>query len=136
MKPTNIMVFPVEKDVKISDFGLSKQYSDDEVCVTDSGQSGTHTFLPPECFVEETYDPFKRDVWSLGVALYVAFYGKPPFFAETMEKTAEKIISEQTPFGPKTASPGFKSFLRKLLNKDPKERPNIEELETESWLKS
>lgn len=68
-------------EVKITDFGLSKiMESDslDEMELTSQG-AGTYWYLPPECFVLGKQPPLissKVDVWSLGVLLYQALYGK------------------------------------------------------------
>jgi serine/threonine protein kinase len=38
--------------------------------------------MAPEIVSREPYDPFKSDVWSLGVLLYLMLHGIYPFFSQ------------------------------------------------------
>ncbi|EER02882.1 Ovarian-specific serine/threonine-protein kinase Lok, putative [Perkinsus marinus ATCC 50983] len=63
---------------KIVDFGLADFAVIPEIMVTDAG---TEAYLAPEVYRGESVgnDPFKIDVWSLGVILYALTHGKLPF---------------------------------------------------------
>lgn len=71
-------------NIKITDFGLSKQIIDgneanEGIELTSQG-AGTYWYLPPECFTRPNDRAPKIDnrvdVWSIGVIFYQCIYGK------------------------------------------------------------
>lgn len=71
-------------NIKITDFGLSKQILDGDqqdggIELTSQG-AGTYWYLPPECFSRPNGGPpiidNRVDVWSIGVIFYQCIYGK------------------------------------------------------------
>ena len=65
-----------EKGVKICDFGVSKIIKKGQVI---KEQCGTPDYLAPEIIIDEGYEGFFVDVWSLGVIFYELISGKVPF---------------------------------------------------------
>lgn len=68
LKPDNILI-GLEKDIKISDFGLARETTT-SIFVT--GQMGTPLYAGPEVYLnnyEENYTE-KCDVWGAGMILY------------------------------------------------------------------
>lgn len=68
LKPDNILI-GVDKDIKISDFGLARE-SSNSIFVT--GQMGTPLYAAPEVYLhkyEEAYTE-RCDVWGAGMILY------------------------------------------------------------------
>merc|ERR1711988_1113923 len=89
LKPGNMLLCAdCIGDVKITDFGLSKQLDamsspNDGIDLTSQG-AGTYWYLPPECFVRGIDGKPPRidnkvDVWAIGVIFYQCLYGKKPF---------------------------------------------------------
>lgn len=90
LKPGNILLADgsVCGNIKITDFGLSKQILDKDdseeggIELTSQG-AGTYWYLPPECFSRPNGGPpiidNRVDVWSIGVIFYQCIYGKKPF---------------------------------------------------------
>ncbi|HYE97401.1 MAG TPA: protein kinase, partial [Planctomycetota bacterium] len=78
IKPSNILITP-EGAVKVADLGLAKRVAmlrtDTQVVV------GTSEYLSPEQGLGRTVD-VRADIYSLGVVLYEALTGRPPFRSE------------------------------------------------------
>ena len=82
LKPANVLLF--DGEVKLTDFGLSKQLKDiDEAGNMDltSQGAGTYWYLPPECFKMDGKARIsnKVDVWSVGIMFYQSLFGQKPF---------------------------------------------------------
>lgn len=64
--------------LKIIDFGTSHRFqSEDEEL---EGVIGTMFYMAPEVFLGKYTN--KCDIWSIGVILYILFYGDAPFGAQ------------------------------------------------------
>lgn len=83
LKPANVMVTPKQRAM-VLDFGLAKllrRYGDADAprSVTETnGVVGTLLYMSPEQATGEALDE-RTDLWSLGVVLYEALTGAPPF---------------------------------------------------------
>jgi NIMA (never in mitosis gene a)-related kinase len=73
--------------LKLIDFNTALIVDDPEYLHGD--KYGTILYGSPESYSEllEGYDPFKADVWALGVCIYVLFKLKLPFHDESMNQT-------------------------------------------------
>ncbi|KAK6113576.1 Protein kinase domain family protein [Brugia pahangi] len=89
LKPGNILLCSNDQ-VKLADFGLALKlndlpYSSMNVC-------GTPNYLSPQVLKQEGHSK-ESEAWSIGCILYCMLVGKPPFEADTLEKTYVKIAS-------------------------------------------
>ena len=75
---------------------------------------------------EQPYDN-TVDLWSLGVILYELFVGQPPFYTNSIYSLINHIVKDPVKY-PDTMSAQFKSFLKGLLQKDPRRRLKWPEL--------
>lgn len=81
LKPANLFVATEGNEVvKVLDFGVSKvAESNDGDPTGSSAILGTMRYMSPEHFLEARSVDARADVWALGVILYSALEGHPPF---------------------------------------------------------
>jgi serine/threonine protein kinase len=83
IKPSNILVDATGR-VRVADFGLALGQSVNRLTVT-GAFLGTPLFMSPEQIIGESKTlTSASDVWSLGVILYLALTGEPPFDGENI----------------------------------------------------
>lgn len=81
IKPANILIND-SKIVKVCDFGLTAAASSADSRITKSGiLVGTPTYMAPEQVRGRAIDR-RTDIYSLGILMYEAFTGKPPYKGE------------------------------------------------------
>ena len=76
---------------------------------------------------DEPYD-VKSDIWSLGCVVYEMITLHPPFRAEDMQGLFKKVLRGHYPRIPKQYSTDLSNLVRCLLQVNPKNRPNTEQL--------
>ncbi|KAK8875654.1 serine/threonine protein kinase [Tritrichomonas musculus] len=123
MKPQNILIAE-HGALKICDFGFARALSNTTLVLTSI--KGTPLYMAPELVQEQPYDE-KVDVWALGVILYELYYGKPPFFTNSIYKLIQMIVNSPITW-PGQISDQFKSFLLEMLQKDPIKRISCQDL--------
>ncbi|CAN5383186.1 hypothetical protein BH11PLA2_BH11PLA2_07870 [soil metagenome] len=84
VKPDNILLLP-DGRVKLTDFGLAKDYSDsdDQELTRAASGLGTPHYMAPEQFSDAKNAGPLCDVYSLGATLYNMLTGKLPFDAKS-----------------------------------------------------
>ncbi len=94
IKPANIMVEPGGKMI-LADFGLARTATSQ--ALTQTGQAlGTPLYMSPEQVVGQTREVDGRsDVYGLGVTLYEALSGQPPFKADMFHGLMRMILTER-----------------------------------------
>lgn len=122
VKPANVL-FDRHGDVQLSDFGVAKLQTD---ASTQSGTIiGTVAYLAPEQVRGQHVD-HRADLWALGVTLYEILSARRPFRGESYGATLHAIVSAQPDPVACTVPdvpPAVDDLLRRLLEKDPDERP-------------
>ncbi len=126
VKPANIMVQP-DGRVKVADFGIAKVIADgsDLDDLTQAGSIlGTAKYLSPEQ-VDGTAVDARTDIYSLGVVLYEASVGKPPFVGTTDLATAMLHVNGTTQ-RPRQVRPEIPRMLEQVIvtamSRDPRGR--------------
>ncbi|NXG42261.1 ULK3 kinase, partial [Psilopogon haemacephalus] len=125
LKPQNILLSaPENPQLKLADFGFAQHMSPwDEKHVL----RGSPLYMAPEMVCRQQYDA-RVDLWSVGVILYEALFGKPPFASRSFTELEEKIRSDRAVELPSRPplSPECRDLLGQLLERDPLKRISFE----------
>lgn len=130
LKLENILLDAANR-TKIVDFGLSGYVAPNEKTVTDAG---TEAYLAPEVYNGTSIDtdPYKLDVWALGVILYALAHGNLPF-SRPDKDTCDKLTNESLPTYMEELSSGFRRIVRVMLIPKPAKRAPVDEITLDSW---
>lgn len=117
LKPENILL-DANGNIALCDFGLSKAELKDRT----NTFCGTTEYLAPELLLDESGYTKMVDFWSLGVLIFEMCCGWSPFFAEDNQKMYQKIAFGKVKFPRDVLSPEGRSFVKGLLNRNPRHR--------------
>lgn len=131
LKPQNVLIC-ANNALKLCDFGFARALSCTTLVLTSI--KGTPLYMAPELVQEQPYDE-KVDVWSLGVILYELYFGKPPFYTNSIYRLIQMIVNETITW-PGQISPDFKEFLMLMLQKDPSRRVPCKDLLNHPFISS
>lgn len=129
LKPENVLL-DAEGHIKLTDFGLAKDLSDVDFAST---MCGTVEYMAPEIIQHQHYGK-SVDWWALGILTYELFYGQTPFFNQNKSKIMKSIVQSQPKF-PKNVDPVIRDFILFLLEKDPNQRPDFEQIKVNDFFK-
>jgi serine/threonine protein kinase len=130
IKPGNILIDKQTDEAKLTDFGLALLARPDsgtaEQSVREQARvAGTLPYMSPEQTQDAGHVDERSDVYSLGVTLYEALTGTPPFTANSLPKLLDKIRNDK-PEPPRRHNPDIDSELGQIclrcLCKAPHER--------------
>lgn len=81
---------------KLTDFGFADLIMDDTNIndVVSETFCGTVPYYSPQLASRQPYNPFKADVWAMGVVLYAMLHNRFPFHFQDVKK----MIKEQTDY--------------------------------------
>ena len=126
LKLSNVLLSD-KMEVRLGDFGLAIENGGDgqqAIC-------GTPNYIAPEVLNRKSnfnYG-FEIDIWSFGIILYTLFYHKTPFEDDAKGRTKYNILNIIYSFPSKIPiSDEAKDLITKILVKDPKARPTIEQI--------
>ena len=135
IKPSNILLFSYGA-AKLSDFGIGHSFQSAEAVV------GTPAYQAPEMFEddeedvgngdceysEEEIDPAKGDIWSLGVSLYEAAFGRLPYYGNNLYEIVRSIYNTKLEIPENDYSPLLNDLIKKMLTVNQSERPSLAEV--------
>jgi hypothetical protein len=126
IKPDNIFLDGPARAVKIIDFGLARDATEDAVKLTlDGAVVGTPAYMSPERIGEQSIDA-KSDLFGLGVILYELLSNRLPFEGRSMVAVLA-AISRGVPTPLRDAAPNvppaLADLVMRLLAHDKSNRP-------------
>ncbi|KAJ9113209.1 hypothetical protein QFC22_006048 [Naganishia vaughanmartiniae] len=120
-------------NVQVGDFGLAALIEKEgdrrkTVC-------GTPNYIAPEVLYGKSEGhSYEVDIWSIGVILYTMLVGKPPFQMKDVKMIYQKIKDMDYAFPPDCrVSEEAKSLVKSILNKDPSQRPSLDDIFAHPW---
>lgn len=122
IKPSNILLC-TDRRVMVTDFGIAKAGEDTDLTVTGT-LLGTAKYLAPEQVSGDEVDA-RADLYALGVVMFEAITGQPPFKADTDAATALARL-HQPPPQPQSLrpdiSPPLNAVVHRLMARSPSGR--------------
>jgi len=98
---------------------------------------GTPVYMSPEvikCYrTRSPYDPFPSEVWSLGIILFIMYFGSLPWDDEDDFALMNKILITHLKFPGDFVDSPITDLLERLLDIDPTQRPSIGEILKHEW---
>ncbi len=117
VKPSNVLIAD-DGRVVLTDFGIAQVEGDPSV--TSTGMLvGAPSYISPERARGQRPGP-PADMWSLGVLLYAAVEGRPPYDKGSAIATLTAVMTE--PFDPPGVPGPLSEAIHGLLVKDPDKR--------------
>eukprot|EP00002_Diphylleia_rotans_P007149 TRINITY_DN1664_c0_g1_i15.p1 TRINITY_DN1664_c0_g1~~TRINITY_DN1664_c0_g1_i15.p1 ORF type:complete len:354 (-),score=62.27 TRINITY_DN1664_c0_g1_i15:139-1200(-) len=110
--------------LKLADFGVAKLMKGAEYVHT---SIGTPYYLSPEQWKDQPYNE-KTDMWSLGVVLYEMTALRLPFQGVNMNDLSRNVVTGSFPRLPSHVGPELQNLISRLLVKNPKIRPSVDEV--------
>lgn len=125
IKPDNIFI-DMYNHAKLGDFGFADKFN---INLLTSEKCGSAMFCSPEIFTNTEFDPFKADIWALGVTFYSMITGHLPFPNCDIDTLKNLITYGQIDFlKDSDVDPQIQFLIMKMTTKNPMFRPSAEQL--------
>lgn len=129
LKPENVFLQQrrdAREVVKILDFGIARDLGGSDTVTQTGIAMGTPHYMSPEQAMSARDVGFTADVWAVGVMLYEALTGAPPFVGDTIATLVVEVCTK--PHRPlaqvaPSAPPPIAALVDRCLDKDPLRRP-------------
>lgn len=141
LKPENCIFDSLAKDsvMRVIDFGCAVQAKDNDMI---EGTCGSEYYIAPESIPRKRPDPPRSgkvwkasDMWSVGIIIYIACTGEPPFCKTKNRSIYENIIRGKFKYPPDhKLSNSVQDLIAKLLTKDVEARLTAEEALQHPWI--
>ncbi|XP_040823583.1 serine/threonine-protein kinase MARK2-like [Ochotona curzoniae] len=117
--------------VKLADFGFSCRLPEGQLV---RGFYGTPEYSAPEVFLSRPYDPFKADLWSVGVILFRMVTADLPFKGSDEKEVRRSVLcgNYELPF---QVSQEMEELQGWLLTWNPNQRPTASQARQHAWFR-
>jgi serine/threonine-protein kinase len=129
LKPHNVFLVgdfggkaPERPLVKLLDFGLSRFVDSDDQLTKTGVVMGTPAYMAPEQ-AHGLLTDHRTDVYGVGVILYTAATGQPPFDEETPQMTVLAVMSREPP-RPRAITPAIPEALEIVIQRAMAKNPD------------
>ena len=121
IKPANILLS--QGHAVVADFGIARALTTSgDGQLTQGGVAvGTPSYMSPEQAFGETAIDGRTDVYALGVVLYEALAGSPPFRGTTPQAVVAQVLSRPVP-RLSSDSLGLQAVIERAMAKEPGDR--------------
>jgi len=126
IKPSNIFIDAYGRS-KVADFNLSAILSPKQLI---NSPAGSYQFVAPEVLLNEAYDPYKADVWSLGITFYHMHAGFLPWSEDCVKNNERSMLSF-----PKDFDYLLKSLIEHMVVEDPSKRYSMIDVFSDNFFK-
>lgn len=123
LKPANILIDQHNR-IQLADFGLSISANKGELINSFRGNPLT---MSPEIIKRHQYDPFKSDIWSLGITLYALAANNYPWEITNKADIEKQIVGGFITY-PLRMDKQFVEILKMMLKDNPSDRASLDEV--------
>lgn len=124
IKPDNIFIDQYDH-VKLGDFGFADQFNSKKISIE---KCGSLLFFAPEMFENNEFDPFKTDIWALGITFFYMATGRYPYPTCTNEVMRLLIPNFSFNFNGLNVDPSIQSLIMKMTSKNVLFRPTAHKI--------
>ena len=129
LKPENILINS-DGHIKLADFGLAienaKEGRINSFC-------GSPSYLSPE-MIQKRESTKASDIYGIGAVLYEMMSGYTPFYGNDLRTLYTNIVKKKLLF-PEYFSDNAKDLLKKLLEKNPEKRIDLDDIKKHKFFK-
>lgn len=124
IKPDNIFIDQYDH-IKLGDFGLSDHFKNDRYAME---KCGSLIFCAPEMLEMTQFDPFKTDIWALGITFFYMATGRYPYPNCSAEELRQLILNFSLNFSDSNVDLSIKSLIMKMTSKNVLFRPSAHKI--------